>query len=175
MPINITSESEFNEYINSSKLTVVDFTAAWCGPCKMVAPRFEALSKKYPEFNFLKVDVDENRSVASTHGVRAMPTFMLFRSGKRLEEVVGADIVKVERLVESHGKASGGFPTSGGRKLGGSGPSGSSSSSSSTTSSSVSPSAVGSGFLSNLTPLQQQYLIFAGILLAFVYLYFKQQ
>ncbi|KAJ3327041.1 hypothetical protein HDU76_012411 [Blyttiomyces sp. JEL0837] len=134
----------------------------------MVAPRFEKLSDKYPGVHFLKVDVDEQRAVASTHNVRAMPTFQFFKNGKRLEEVVGADINKVERLVESLASGSGGasgFPSSGGRVLG----SGASTSGSSSSTGGV----AGAGFL-GLTPMQQQYAILACLALALVYMYFQQ-
>ncbi|KAJ3158944.1 hypothetical protein HDU86_002113 [Geranomyces michiganensis] len=118
--VHVTSESQFDKAKNASALCVVDFTATWCGPCKAVAPRFEKLSDQYPNVVFLKVDVDEMQSIARQHGVSAMPTFHLYRSGKRLDEVVGADIVKVERLVKQHstGGAGGSFPASGGRVLG---------------------------------------------------------
>ncbi|ORY48954.1 thioredoxin-domain-containing protein [Rhizoclosmatium globosum] len=116
--ITITSVSEFNKHTGGSKLAVVDFTATWCGPCKMVAPRFDALSSKFPNCVFLKVDVDDQKDIAATHGVRAMPTFMLFKEGRKIEEVVGADINKVERLVTTHAAGSSGFPSSGGRVLG---------------------------------------------------------
>ncbi|KAI9341752.1 activator of Hsp70 and Hsp90 chaperone [Obelidium mucronatum] len=64
----------------------------------MVAPRFEALAGQYPDVNFLKVDVDEMKSIASAHQVSAMPTFMFFQSGEKLDQVVGAEIAKVEAL-----------------------------------------------------------------------------
>ncbi|KAJ3354232.1 Hsp90 cochaperone [Entophlyctis luteolus] len=97
--IAIHSENEFSNYVSSSKLTVVDFTATWCGPCKAIAPRFESLSAQYSNVNFLKVDVDEMRSIASSHSITAMPTFVFFKNGETLDKVVGADINKVEQLL----------------------------------------------------------------------------
>ncbi|KAJ3280033.1 Thioredoxin domain-containing protein 2, partial [Rhizoclosmatium sp. JEL0117] len=117
--IEITSESEFNTYINSPTLTIVDFTATWCGPCKMVAPRYESLASKYPSVPFLKVDVDQHRDISGTWGVRAMPTFMFFQAGQKVDEVVGADIGKVESLVYMKAPKGGSFPATGGRTLGG--------------------------------------------------------
>ncbi|KAI9101370.1 thioredoxin-like protein [Phlyctochytrium arcticum] len=122
-PIHIKSESEYSKHINGSQLVVVDFYATWCGPCKVVAPRFEQLASKYPNVVFLKVDVDEQQGIARTASVTAMPTFHLYRGGKRLAEVVGADIGKVESLTAQYASGGGGkggpasFP-SGGRVLG---------------------------------------------------------
>ncbi|KAJ3105657.1 Thioredoxin domain-containing protein 2 [Phlyctochytrium bullatum] len=163
--IHISSEGEFRKYKNSSKLTVVDFTASWCGPCKMVAPRFEQLSNKYPNVNFLKVDVDEQRGISSEHEVRAMPTFQFFISGRKVDEVVGADIAKVERLVANLAKSGGssGFPSGGGRVLGSGAPAGGGS---------TLPSLPTN--LNNLTPMQQQYLIFGAIILFFTWMYFSK-
>ncbi|KAJ3353854.1 Hsp90 cochaperone [Entophlyctis luteolus] len=97
--IAIHSENEFSNYVSSSKLTIVDFTATWCGPCKAIAPRFESLSTQYSNVNFLKVDVDEMKSIATAHNITAMPTFVFFKNGETLDKVVGADINKVEQLL----------------------------------------------------------------------------
>ncbi|KAJ3220247.1 hypothetical protein HDU67_003262 [Dinochytrium kinnereticum] len=151
----------FRKFKNGSKLTVVDFTASWCGPCKAVAPRFEQLADRYPNVNFLKVDVDEQRGIASEHEVRAMPTFQFFISGKKVDEVVGADIVKVERLVGSLAKSGSSFPATGGRTLGSGAPA-------------TSAATGGIPNLSNLTPMQQQYLIFGGMIIFFAVMYFNK-
>ncbi|KAI8621054.1 thioredoxin-like protein, partial [Chytriomyces sp. MP71] len=90
---------QFQQLIGGNKVAVVDFTAAWCGPCKMVAPRFEALAAKVTTVSFLKVDVDEQPEISQKHGVSAMPTFIFFKNGAKLDQVVGADIAKVEALV----------------------------------------------------------------------------
>jgi thioredoxin 1 len=93
-----------------------------CGPCKAVSPRFEALAAQYKHVTFLKVDVDQLPAISQECQVRAMPTFQLYRQGRQLGEVVGADIARVEGLVRQHAAAGGaggaGFPATGGRTLG---------------------------------------------------------
>ncbi|KAI4326100.1 hypothetical protein MLD38_031446 [Melastoma candidum] len=75
---------------DSDKLVVVDFTASWCGPCRIIAPFFAELAKKFPSVLFLKVDVDELNTVAQEWAVEAMPTFMFVKGGKIVDKVVGA-------------------------------------------------------------------------------------
>jgi thioredoxin 1 len=70
---------------------VIDCFATWCGPCKVIAPEVVKLSKEYPSTRFYKVDVDEVPDVAQELGVRAMPTFVIFKDGKKVGEVVGAN------------------------------------------------------------------------------------
>lgn len=109
MPVAVSSQAQFTALVNADKLSVIDFTATWCGPCKTVAPRFDALAAKYPDANFLKVDVDENKDIAAAYQIKAMPTFILIKNGEKLDEVVGADIVKVEALVAKHAASSASF------------------------------------------------------------------
>jgi thioredoxin len=68
--------------------------ADWCGPCKMIAPHFERLAKEYSEpkrVAFVKVDVDNQQSIARSHGVSAMPTFIIFHCGKAINTIKGAN------------------------------------------------------------------------------------
>ena len=65
--------------------------ATWCGPCKVIAPKIVDMSAAYPNVRFYKLDVDEVPDVAQELGVRAMPTFMLFKNGEKVNEVVGAN------------------------------------------------------------------------------------
>ncbi|KAI4884985.1 hypothetical protein NFI96_020251, partial [Prochilodus magdalenae] len=75
------------------KLVVVDFTASWCGPCRMIGPYFKKLSQSPDNKNvvFLKVDVDEAQDVASSCGIRSMPTFHFYKNGEKVEEFSGAN------------------------------------------------------------------------------------
>ena len=76
--------AEFNEILKTAgdKLVVVDFFATWCGPCRMIAPKLEAMSKTYTDVIFLKVDVDEAEDVAQKYDISAMPTFKFFKHEK---------------------------------------------------------------------------------------------
>jgi len=80
-----------NEVINSDKPVFVDFWAEWCGPCRMVSPIVEELSKEYEDkINFVKVNVDQNNELASRYNVFSIPTLAIFRDGKVVAQNAGA-------------------------------------------------------------------------------------
>jgi len=90
----INSKSSFNTSLESERLIVLDCFATWCGPCKVIAPEVAKFSESeaYKEkVEFYKVDVDKVPDLAQELNVRAMPTFMLFKGGEKVGEVVGAD------------------------------------------------------------------------------------
>ena len=99
MSHHITNKDEFNNMLKSNPKVVVDFTASWCGPCKMIAPKFEELAKAHPEIKFLKVDVDAVSDVATQEQVQAMPTFKAFHNGSKSDEFCGASSEKLEAMV----------------------------------------------------------------------------
>ena len=81
----------FNDIINSAQLTLVDFFATWCGPCKMMHPVLEQLKDELGEsIRIIKIDVDKNNSLAMNYRVQSVPTLMLFRKGEMLWRQSGA-------------------------------------------------------------------------------------
>ncbi|KAI0883965.1 thioredoxin [Annulohypoxylon maeteangense] len=128
MTVNISSSNEWQRILGSSTIVVTDFYADWCGPCKMIAPTFESLATKYTKpgkITFCKVNVDNQQAIAQSHGVRAMPTFLIFKNGAVIETIQGANppglTSAVEKAVKLAGTSAPGasFKTPG-RTLGGS-------------------------------------------------------
>jgi thioredoxin 1 len=82
--------AKFNELINGRKPVLVDFSAEWCGPCKMMGPVLEQLKDKMEDkIRILKIDVDSNRELAFKYNIRSVPTLMLFQDGKSTWSGVG--------------------------------------------------------------------------------------
>lgn len=87
--IELTKEN-FNEVVrNSEKPVLVDFWAAWCGPCKMLGPVVEELSNENDEVIFAKVNVDDESDLAGAYGIMSIPTLILFKNGEKANVSVG--------------------------------------------------------------------------------------
>lgn len=78
--LTVTTDA-FDGIVSSSGITLVDFWADWCGPCKMFAPIYEAASEKNPDITFGKVDTESEQALASAAGITSIPTLMAFRDG----------------------------------------------------------------------------------------------
>ncbi len=88
---NISKEQWEQEVTNSDKAVFVDFWATWCGPCSVVAPIVEELAKEYQgKVNFVKVDVDQNKELASKYNIFSIPTLVIFRNGQLVSQAAGA-------------------------------------------------------------------------------------
>ena len=94
------TDSNFDETIKASSVVLVDFWAAWCGPCKMIGPIVEEIAKEYAgKLTVGKLNVDENTSVSAEHGIMSIPTLLFFKDGKLAERIVGykskTDLAKI--------------------------------------------------------------------------------
>ncbi|EUC32146.1 hypothetical protein COCCADRAFT_6111 [Bipolaris zeicola 26-R-13] len=106
MPTEISAPLHFRTLLNAHTYLIADFYATWCPPCKQIAPVYNQFSNTHSvsgKFAFVKINVDEQREIAGQYGVTAMPTFMLFKDGKKVEEVRGADVRGLKAMVEKAG------------------------------------------------------------------------
>jgi len=87
--VELTKEN-FGTHIEKNGITLVDFWAQWCGPCRMFGPIFEDASEKYPEITFGKVDTEAEQQLAGEAGISSIPTLMVFRDGILLYNNPGA-------------------------------------------------------------------------------------
>ena len=89
MALQHATDENFQSTIQSG-LTLVDFWATWCGPCRMFGPIFEATSEKVPDVNFVKFEIDEtNRVTPTKFGIRSIPSVLAFRDGNLIEARTG--------------------------------------------------------------------------------------
>lgn len=90
MAVIHANEEAFTKLLESGEPMLVDFWATWCGPCKMLAPVIEELAADYEgKVHVLKVDTDENQSLAMNHGIMNIPTVILFQGGNEVDRLVG--------------------------------------------------------------------------------------
>ncbi|HYE09125.1 MAG TPA: thioredoxin [Patescibacteria group bacterium] len=87
----VTTNNFENEVLKSNSPVLVDFWAAWCGPCRMVAPVIDQLAEQYSgKVKVVKLNVDENPEIAEKYQILSIPTVYLFKNGSKAEELVGA-------------------------------------------------------------------------------------
>ena len=99
------SDSSFEtDVLNADRPVLVDFWAAWCAPCRMLAPTVEAVAEKYASnARVVKLNVDDNPAVSQRYGIKGIPTLILFKNGKEEERVVGATSeAAISRMIEKH-------------------------------------------------------------------------
>jgi len=88
---NFVNENEFDQLLKEQKLVVADYTATWCGPCRVVAPLVDKLATEYSEqVTVVKIDIDENKDNAKKYGIRSIPAVLVFRDGELVESLFGS-------------------------------------------------------------------------------------
>lgn len=89
--LTLTDGNFSQEVTSSSQPVLVDFWAEWCGPCKMIAPLLDELASEYDgRVKIGKVNIDDHQNLATQHGIRAIPTLLVFKNGEVAEQIVGA-------------------------------------------------------------------------------------
>lgn len=98
MSVTSITDATFVDSLKNAKLSIVDFWAPWCGPCKMQGPVLDKLSEKLDDVSFFKVNVDENNLKATEFGIRAIPTLLVIKEGELVERLTGFH--NAEQLIE---------------------------------------------------------------------------
>ena len=83
------NSQEFNELLSNNEVVFVDFYANWCGPCKMLAPSIEKLADEHPEVIVVKIDVDQEQTLAMQYQVQSIPTLITFKNGQPVARQLG--------------------------------------------------------------------------------------
>lgn len=87
--MEIINEKEFDKVINSKKTVIVDFSATWCMPCRMLKPILERVEAKLTDVKFYNIDIDDDEDVAKRYRIFSVPTLVAFRSGEKIDSLVG--------------------------------------------------------------------------------------
>ena len=102
--LEVTDQTFEKEVLQSDQPVLVDFWAAWCGPCRMIAPTVEALAAEYAgKAKVAKMNVDDNQLTPTQYGIRGIPTLLLFKNGRVQEQIVGAvGRDAIENVIKKH-------------------------------------------------------------------------
>jgi len=93
MPTLITNLTDFESMVKDTPKAVVDFSAIWCGPCKMIEPHYQQMESEFPEIQFFKVDLDVSPDIAEKCEIVGVPTFRFFVQGYLFGDFSGANVV----------------------------------------------------------------------------------
>ncbi|XVF65966.1 hypothetical protein PTKIN_Ptkin09bG0293300 [Pterospermum kingtungense] len=101
----VTSQEDWHQKLSEAsrdgKIVIANFSAAWCGPCRMLAPFYSELSEKYPSLMFLMVDVDELSEFSTSWDIKATPTFFFLKDGQQIDKLVGANKPELQKKVNA--------------------------------------------------------------------------
>jgi thioredoxin 1 len=97
-------EADFDQLLTSPELVVIDCTATWCGPCKLIAPLIDQLAVEYEgRAKVVKLDIDANKALSKRLGIRSIPNVFIFKQGEQVESIVGKAAYEVfSSAVEKH-------------------------------------------------------------------------
>lgn len=100
---HVSNEEFKKEVLENGKVVLVDFYASWCGPCKMLAPVLEKISTSRADFDIVKVNIDDSIGLATQYGIEVVPTMLVFKGGKPVDQLVGyADENEIVSLVSEY-------------------------------------------------------------------------
>ncbi len=88
--VKVTKDNFDAEVLKSDRPVLIDFWAAWCGPCRMVSPMLEEIAEENPDVKVVKINVDEEVQLASQFNIRSIPTMMVFKNGEPVNTAIGA-------------------------------------------------------------------------------------
>mmetsp|Transcript_25158 Transcript_25158/g.40898 ORF Transcript_25158/g.40898 Transcript_25158/m.40898 type:complete len:149 (-) Transcript_25158:191-637(-) len=105
--LDVGSEAAFDETVSGAgdKLVIIDYSTTWCGPCKVIAPKFDEFSETYPDSIFVKVIGDatpDASQLMKREGVRSVPSFHYFKNGEKVDVVNGANSEAIEAAIKKH-------------------------------------------------------------------------
>ena len=89
MITNVTKENFDKEVMQAEGTVLIDFWAAWCGPCRMIAPAVEKIAEEHPEVKVCKINIDDEQELAIRHGVMSIPTLMVVKNGEIANTAIG--------------------------------------------------------------------------------------
>lgn len=99
----VTDSSFAHEVEQSNGLTIVDFSATWCPPCRVVEPMLDALAAERPDVKVVAIDTDENLETAVRFNIRSVPTVLFFKNGQLVERIVGiAPRARIDAMIDKH-------------------------------------------------------------------------
>ena len=89
MITNVTKENFDKEVMQAEGTVLIDFWAAWCGPCRMIDPAVEKIAEEHPEVKVCKINIDDEQELAIRHGVMSIPTLLVFKNGEIVKKQIG--------------------------------------------------------------------------------------